>query len=1046
MPSAQTWLEKNFSAYVTAVSFVNSFWAVVRTPDYPRFCELTAEMAEIKEENLEKITVVNVGSLCLARYSLDNCWYRSRITQGNTDQVEVIFVDYGNKEWKNIHDLHQLPRGFGDVPPQARQFFLRGVTLESSSEIEQRMIKLLDSMISGKTLQVELVYSAPRCIPEVILRENDAQESINQRMINYLEQETSNFIGSSGLPYHSHVDKNMGMNCAPVDSYGSHGVSGNVPMSGYLSDNILANEAVTAYESYDVPPNDSMIGNLSDNTPDCNPVTGCLSDNVPENNADYLSGTISYDNGPTANDASGNIPPNHSMASFTTSDPVTSYVSNQVSPNPNTVLKTHMASEVPIDILPSTETFDIFVWHFVTPTSFWIWFLDSAKELYKQLASMLSETYEQSTYSEYLPIVGELIAAKFTDGVWYRAKLDCINKDCSLKVTFIDFGNSEDVSLHDTRKITDALAAFPTLATRCALYGMEKPIRNWSAECIQFCNELMLNKRGSAIVQSQVQDLLVLRVDIEVNGEMKSVVDEIIKQGYLISENSGVVPANSPNTPTEQTSMNKESATFHYEPFVSDNKRVLPSNEPVLPDNKPVSPFSPPVIAPSRSLSPSYKPEFPHDMKPALPHHQTTLQEREPALPSNQSPDKHARPEDDSVSSVNKPATFGNRPSTKPASPTSQAVSRNNKPVFPDTKPPLPCGQSSLPDNKPVLPVSKPVEFSNQLVNPNRNPAFKPVISDSSPVLSTSQPVSSSCKPVLLHNKPDALFKPPVYSGNKIASPANNSSTQLVSPNIQPVSAEYKTNKVYNVESQPNTKPARSSSTTNQESSLQSAATSPQLSQISPNSVPNGQKMEANYKTMLPLPTVPNTEFIVIVNDVLSADMFYAQMTCPNLVSELHKCVLELNEYVTKKHPPKIENAAVGTLGCVKFSRDNVWYRAQVVKINDGNYKVRFIDFGNIQDVSPDEFLEAPEFFYQLAPQALCCRLGASDYVWGEQSRNMMEGLTLNKQLSCKVIGGTSWPRFAVKLQRTVGDQIMDIAEELNKGNIDLIKQNTIEE
>jgi hypothetical protein len=196
-----------------------------------------------------------------------------------------------------------------------------------------------------------------------------------------------------------------------------------------------------------------------------------------------------------------------------------------------------------------------------------------------------------------------------------------------------------------------------------------------------------------------------------------------------------------------------------------------------------------------------------------------------------------------------------------------------------------------------------------------------------------------------------------------------------------------------------------------------------------------GQKVKPTYKTMLPLPTVPSEAFNVIVNDVLSADNFYVQMIDPNLVSQLQKCVRELNEHVTKNHPPKVENAAVGRLGCARFSQDNVWYRAQVLKIDDGNYKVRFVDFGNIEDVRPDEFLEVPEFFYQLAPQAICCRLGTNVQLWGEHSRRQMEKLTLHKQFLCTVIGGTSWPQFSVKLQSAVGDKIIDIAEEMSKSN-----------
>ena len=82
----------------------------------------------------------------------------------------------------------------------------------------------------------------------------------------------------------------------------------------------------------------------------------------------------------------------------------------------------------------------------------------------------------------------------------------------------------------------------------------------------------------------------------------------------------------------------------------------------------------------------------------------------------------------------------------------------------------------------------------------------------------------------------------------------------------------------------------------------------------------------------------------------------------------------------------------------------HVWYRSQVVEIKDRNYRVRFIDFGNSEIVRPDEFVEGPDFFHQLAPQAICCRLGTRDHVWGKQSQNAMKKLTLSKQLQCTVL------------------------------------------
>ena len=890
--------EKQFLAHVTAVSFVNKFWAAVRTPDYTRFCELVNQMAEITEENLERITVVDVGIPCIARFSIDNCWYRSRVIQGSGEHVEVMFIDYGNTEWKRIHDLYQLPPGFGDVPPQAKQFSLHGVAPPNRSEIEKQMIKYLEGMLCGKTFLAELVHFAPDCIPEVILRENESQETINEQIMKFLEHETSKFV--------------------KIDS--SYDTSGKNPFAS-------------------------------------NPIA-----------------PVSYDNGQMASCVSDNIPPEQTINDNDTVKPMPSSASDQISPIPKAVQKARMASEVPDDILPSTKTFNIVVCNFLNPTTFWVWFQDTAKDFYPKLSSMMSETYEQSAYSDYVPVTGELIAAKFIDGAWYRAKVDCVDKNGYLEVTFVDFGNSEKVRLHDTRMITDALFAIPKLATKCALHGMEEPARGWSTECVQFCNEFMLDKLASATVQSQDHSL-VLKVNMEIDGEITSVFDEIVKQGYFISEKLKISDADS--TPTSAFSEQKE--TVDEKPIRPSNEHVLPDSKPVLPAFQPVPPPNRPVLLPNRPVLPPNRPVLPPN-RPVPPSNRPVLPHRQPVSTISQSVPPRSQPVP---------------PFSQPVSPDFQVQSTSVKPNSPNIKPPSRYEQDALPENKLT-------SLTNQPFSPGLSalPVEKLVVSEkvgtttASFAFSGSKPPPHDSKDVVLHSRPPISYSQPSFSDSKPTLPNGNLVFKSETPS----------------------NPA-----------LHAPDSTPQII------------LGLNCKTMLPLPAVPSTSFNVVVNDIFSADKFYVQITDPNLVKQLQKCVHDLNEYVTKTHPPKVENVTVGSQGCAKFSHDNVWYRAQVLTISDGgNLKVRFIDFGNIENVRPEEFLKPPEFFYHLAPQAICCQLGMSGQYWGEESRNMMKMFTLNQQLSCTVHAGTTWPKYSVKLQKSVGDQVVDIEEELRKGKMRL--------
>ena len=42
---------------------------------------------------------IHVGTLCAAQYTVDDAWYRARVTQETGAELfEVMFVDYGNSE------------------------------------------------------------------------------------------------------------------------------------------------------------------------------------------------------------------------------------------------------------------------------------------------------------------------------------------------------------------------------------------------------------------------------------------------------------------------------------------------------------------------------------------------------------------------------------------------------------------------------------------------------------------------------------------------------------------------------------------------------------------------------------------------------------------------------------------------------------------------------------------------------------------------------------------------------------------------------------
>uniref|UniRef100_A0A915HJE1 Tudor domain-containing protein n=1 Tax=Romanomermis culicivorax TaxID=13658 RepID=A0A915HJE1_ROMCU len=74
------------------------------------------------------------GTMCIAKYSLDNCWYRGFVLERPTPAlVEIYFVDYGNTERVQKTDLRVITKEFELYPPRAFQCKLKGVSANAQN-------------------------------------------------------------------------------------------------------------------------------------------------------------------------------------------------------------------------------------------------------------------------------------------------------------------------------------------------------------------------------------------------------------------------------------------------------------------------------------------------------------------------------------------------------------------------------------------------------------------------------------------------------------------------------------------------------------------------------------------------------------------------------------------------------------------------------------------------------------------------------------------------------------------------------------------------
>ena len=142
---------------------------------------------------------------------------------------------------------------------------------------------------------------------------------------------------------------------------------------------------------------------------------------------------------------------------------------------------------------------------------------------------------------------------------------------------------------------------------------------------------------------------------------------------------------------------------------------------------------------------------------------------------------------------------------------------------------------------------------------------------------------------------------------------------------------------------------------------------------------------------------------------------------------------------------PLAQPPAKGSLCCSKFSQDGMWYRAEVVEIFQGGCVVRFIDFGNTDSVQshdlapcPSQFLDTPIMAIQCALKGVSPVRAPQTNLGSGQARWPMEAIAFLKQkcsdriLLAKVVGRSLELGLPlVELVDTSSDKDVSMAAEL---------------
>ncbi|XP_060086316.1 uncharacterized protein LOC132565637 [Ylistrum balloti] len=174
-------------AYISQVNSLSNF--------YIQLAKLASEL-EALMERLEKAcgqksrpSMIVPGMACAAKFSGDEMWYRATVTHVNTDNADVMFIDYGNSEVVAFDRIREISQDCLSLPPQAIL-----CCLKNCSEVaDNSAISKFTDLTMDKEVQVQVISSGSPIVVDISV---DNTKSLSQLL-------SSNSSAAMGIPTQS---------------------------------------------------------------------------------------------------------------------------------------------------------------------------------------------------------------------------------------------------------------------------------------------------------------------------------------------------------------------------------------------------------------------------------------------------------------------------------------------------------------------------------------------------------------------------------------------------------------------------------------------------------------------------------------------------------------------------------------------------------------------------------------------------------------------------------------------------------------------------
>ncbi|KAF6317988.1 tudor domain containing 1 [Rhinolophus ferrumequinum] len=187
--------------------------------------------------------------------------------------------------------------------------------------------------------------------------------------------------------------------------------------------------------------------------------------------------------------------------------------------------------------LRETMEIKVTVTEFKHPSDFYVQLYSSeVLEYLNQLSANLKETYANVVLEEhYIPVKGEVCVAKYTvDQTWNRViiqDVDVLQKKA--RVLYIDYGNEEIIPVNRLHQLKRNIDLFPPCAIKCFVAGVVPVEGNWSNDCIKTIKSLLMEHYCFIkIVNILKEEEVTFAVDVMLPSSGKLLDHVLVEMGY----------------------------------------------------------------------------------------------------------------------------------------------------------------------------------------------------------------------------------------------------------------------------------------------------------------------------------------------------------------------------------------------------------------------------------------------------------------------------------------------------------------------------------